>query len=104
MASVWLKRRGWQDGDVPDVCMKCGRKAYDRVQKTFLWMPGWVYVLILAGLLIFAIVALCVRERRTTSLPLCEEHKNHWYWRNLWAGLSFLLVVALSFLAGGWPP
>ena len=54
MASIWLYRRDWEDG-LPDVCMKCGKPARGRVLKTFHWMPGWVYVTHVAGVLVFVI-------------------------------------------------
>jgi hypothetical protein len=93
MATIWLKRRGWEDGEVPDVCAKCGEHAPDRVEKTFSWVPSWVYLLILVHLLVMLVVVFVVRQRRRALVPLCDAHKNHWRWRNLLTLWSFVALV-----------
>jgi hypothetical protein len=97
MAGVWLDRRGWQEGDVPNVCMKCGRPAPERVKKVFSYVPPWVYLLILVNLLVLLIVALALRQKRTAWVPLCAEHKGIWR-RQLfltWGSLAATLVVVV---------
>ena len=109
MATVWLKRRGWEEGEVPDVCMQCGREAPDRVAKTFTWMPNWIFLFLLLGgigVIVTVIVALSLRQQRRAVVPLCEKHVNHWRWRSrvAWATLVLFLAangmfaLAVSFL------
>jgi len=57
MATLRLGARPWDDAEMPDVCMRCGAPAEVRKQKTFSWHPGWLYVLLLVNVLVFAIVA-----------------------------------------------
>jgi hypothetical protein len=55
-------------------------------------------VLILAGLLIYVIVAIVLTKRMSVRLPFCERHRS--YWRNrtilLFGGLAVLLVFVPS--------
>ena len=73
MATVRLYRDETEDFDLPAVCMKCGAPATTWKSKTFSWHPPWVYVLILIGLLPFAIVAMVLTKRRTILAPLCAR-------------------------------
>lgn len=86
--------------DLPELCMKCGAPATVNKQKTFSWFPPWVWVLLfVCGLLPFAIVAMILTKRRTIGAPLCEEHKNHWLWRQLVIVGGFLALMAIGFMA-----
>ena len=78
---------------LPDVCMFCGRRAVDRKKRTFAWHPPWVWILILAGILVAAIVAMILTKRMTVRVPVCNEHEGFWRRRNLIIGLSFLAMV-----------
>ena len=70
--------------ELPELCMQCGAPATLHRSKTFSWFPPWLWILFFfCGLLPFVIVALIVTKRRTLRVPLCEEHKNHWLWRQL---------------------
>jgi hypothetical protein len=44
--------------------------------KKLYWHPPAYYLLVCAGLLLYAIVALIVRKTATLHLGICEEHKN----------------------------
>ena len=57
-----------------DRCAICGKPASQTFDKKFAWHPPWVYVLILPGILIYAIVALCIQKRMTFQVGLCKEH------------------------------
>ena len=54
--------------------------------------------MILAGLLPYAIVAILMTKRARVQVPLCENHKGHWFLRNLfiWGGL-----LAVGAIVGG---
>jgi len=81
--------------DLPDLCLKCGAPAALRKNKTFSWYPPWVAVLLLAGLIPFAIVALVLTKRSRVEVPLCEQHTGHWWKRQL------LVIGTLLVLLGG---
>jgi hypothetical protein len=98
MAIVKLRNPDRYDDELPDVCMKCGAPATVRKAKTFSWHPGWVYVLLLLGLLPFVIVALVMTKRRTVRAPLCDAHRNHWLWRTLVILGSFFGLFAVAFV------
>ena len=76
----------WRDGKflvaardtvLPDRCVKCNRPARGiRMTKKLYWHPPAYYLLVCAGLLLYAIVALIVRKTATLHLGICEEHKN----------------------------
>ncbi len=86
--------------DLPELCMKCGAPATVHKQKTFSWFPPWVWVLLfVCGLLPFAIVAMILTKRRTIGAPLCEEHKNHWLWRQLVIVGGFFALIAIGFMS-----
>ncbi len=76
----------WREGDLvvldklqhslPDRCVRCNAPANGiRVQKTFYWHAGWIYVLLVVSILVYAILALILRKSVTTRVPLCELHK-----------------------------
>jgi hypothetical protein len=101
MATVQLSRREAEDDDLPDVCMKCGAPATTRISRAFAWYPEWVWITILAGLLIFVILALVLTKRMRVEVPLCDEHKKHWFNRNLaiWGTfgiLALLMVIGIG--------
>jgi len=62
----------------PNRCVKCNAPTEDYFwSKTMYWHPSWLYVLILfPGLLIYAIVALCVRKSGRISVALCPVHRS----------------------------
>src|SRR5689334_10194557 len=83
-SASWSSDGVWRQNDglvmhraatLPDRCIKCNRPANGRVlTKRFAWHhPAW-YLLIFAGLLIYAIAALIVRKQVVLHLPLCDEH------------------------------
>jgi hypothetical protein len=96
MASVRLGRYEAEDGDLPPVCMRCGEPAEEYRRKQFNWHPQWVYILLIAGLLVFVIVAVILTKWMRIRAPLCPAHTNHWLWRTLVVLLSLLLLVFLA--------
>ena len=77
----------------PERCVKCNQPTGGRtLRRTLAWHPGWVFVLILAGLLVYVIVALILRKSMTVRVGICPAHlKRH---RILLGG--GLLSIALS--------
>ena len=93
MATVKLYDDEVDEGQLPRVCMRCGAPADLQKRKTFSWCPGWVIVLILVGLLPWLIVTLVLTKRKTVYVPLCNDHKNHWFVRSMitLAGLAIVI-------------
>jgi hypothetical protein len=96
MARIKLERYEAEEGDLPDICMKCGARATTEKLRRFSWQPPWVYVLLLAGLLPFLIVALILTKRMRIPVPLCAEHRGHWTWRGWVVGGGFLGLFLLG--------
>lgn len=80
---------------LPPSCVKCGLPAEDRVTSKLYWHSPWVYLAILANILIYAIIAMIIRKTITLEVPLCGEHrKQRTRMRWLTAG-SLIAAVAL---------
>jgi hypothetical protein len=96
MASVWLERPLNHEDDLPDVCARCGAETKGRVKRNFNWIPPWVIITILAGLLIYLILAIILKKNCSVAVPMCDKHRNHWFGRGLWVFLTFLLFIGGS--------
>lgn len=59
---------------LPPSCVKCNRPEVKRYRKDVYWHEPLLYLTILAGLLVYLIVALIVRKKATYTCGLCEEH------------------------------
>lgn len=84
---------------LPHVCVKCGQPASKRLKQTFFWHEPWIYLLILAGLLVYIIVALVLRKKATVDMGLCEHHASR---RStlLWTFWLLCLLGGISFVGG----
>jgi hypothetical protein len=95
MAELRLKELQAFGDRMPMVCMVCGEPAVKHYRKNFSWVPGWVHITILAGLLPWAIIVAILTKRMWVDVPVCEQHRGY-FWKRLAAGfLSFLLLVGL---------
>jgi hypothetical protein len=99
MARVRLGRYEAEEGRLPPVCMCCGAPADLTKAKLFNWHPGWVYALILVGLLPFLIVALVLTKRMRVRAPVCAAHTYYWTWRSLFVLGGFLALVLVGIAA-----
>jgi len=104
MAKVTLYDPEDLEYELPGVCMVCGHDATTYKARKFAWNPGWVYILLLAGLLPFIIVALLMTKRMTVDVPLCGRHRHHWLARQGLVLGSFFGLIALLFLVGALAP
>ena len=86
---------GW---GTPTVCTRHGEPAVEQKRVNFVSRtPGWSYVLLLAGVIVFVIVAAAIRKTVTASAwPFCarcgEERK-----RGLTVGLGIVAAGVLAF-------
>ena len=86
--------------DLGDACVKCGAPSDGwRWNKTLYWHEPWIYVLILPGLLVYAICALILRKNARVAAGLCPVHRKR---RNLGILLTWLLTIGgfVGFIGG----
>jgi hypothetical protein len=101
----------WRDGDtvvmhktarLPDYCIKCGVEANGtHLRKKLSWHHPALALLVLAGLLIYLIVALIVRKSATVDLSLCADHLRKHRTAVIATWLMFLIGLAFMVLAIG---
>jgi hypothetical protein len=96
VAKLTFRRRDIDEpGKLPNVCCVCGEETTLYKSKKFSWAPSWVFILILAGLLIWVIVALILTKSMTAYLPVCAKHRGHWFRRGAMQLLILLLFVGV---------
>jgi hypothetical protein len=88
----------WQDGNtlvvrkhvvLPDRCVKCNAPADDKILKaTVHWHPAWLFLLILPGVLVYALVAMVMQQSGTLGYRLCTNHRRA---RSMWIALAWCL-------------
>lgn len=99
----------WREGDVlvmrkeaelPDRCVKCNAPADGyRLKRKLGWHHPAFYLIILVALLLYVIVALCVRKTATVQVPLCEDHRSRRK-RTILLGWLFSLGGLAAMIAG----
>jgi hypothetical protein len=76
---------------LPRLCVRCGAAANGKpVERVFYWHHPAIYLLIFAGLVIYAIVALVVRKGMKLRVPLCAQHAQR---RNMFVTLAWVLPL-----------
>ena len=91
----------WRDGEalvvhrnavLPDRCVKCNAPAGgDRIRQRFGWHHPALYLLILGGVLIYAIVAIIVRKKAVLELGICAVHRKR---RRMVTTIAWALLCA----------
>ena len=76
----------WADGKIlvvrkgspfPDRCLRCNAPAEGyRLKRTLSWHPAGWYLLVIFNILIYIIVAMCVRWTAKVALPFCPKHRS----------------------------
>lgn len=75
---------------LPDYCVKCGEPAEHRLPRKLTWHPPGYYFVILAGVLVYFILALCIRETAKIDIGLCERH---WRRRRTWIAWGWMIAL-----------
>jgi hypothetical protein len=89
----------WKNAALPDVCVKSNQPAQGRrLRRSLSWHHPAVFLAILAGLLIYVILALVLRKTATIHIGLSDE----WFarrrraiifgWLSVLAGLGMMFV------------
>jgi hypothetical protein len=82
--------------DLGDACVKCGAACDGwRWNKTLYWHEPWIYVLIIPGILIYAICALVLRKNARVAAGLCPAHRKRRY-----VGIFLTWILSLAGIAG----
>lgn len=89
-------------------CIKCDQPADGQpLRKKFSWHNPWLFLTILAGVLIYLIIALAISEKAQVQIPLCRRHRQKRTMAITIALLTFLAGIACFFVAAamnsGWP-
>jgi hypothetical protein len=93
-----------KQAQLPPQCIKCCAPAEGKpLKRKITWHPSWVYILILPGILIYAIVALAIQEKATVYVGLCEKHRARRR-MHLWIAWGiFFASIACFFMAANAP-
>src|SRR5688572_8053443 len=107
MAQVRLTSEGFGVQDLPPLCMVCGNSADLRQWRRFAWHPGWVYLLLLFGVLPWIIGAMFTSRTAHINAPLCTRHVNHWRKRTFFIvsgilGLLGILIAVIQYSNSGY--
>lgn len=91
----------WRDGAIlvltpeatlPGRCIRCNEPSEEPTKnRRIYWHSPWLYLLILANILIYAVVALIVRKKAVVAPGLCSEHKKR---RRIGIAISWALLIA----------
>lgn len=100
----------WRDGknmvvvdgaQLPDQCIKCSLPAGGgRMKRKIYWHPPLVYIVLLFNILIYAIVALCVRKSVKTDVGFCGTCRSRRRLDLLIGWLSLLGGIAVGIAVG----
>lgn len=94
MQPMWRDGRLLVVGDnvtLVDRCIKCGEPAVGHpLKRRMYWHHPALYLIILAGVLIYVIVALVLRQTITVHVGLCDQHRRG---RSRKIALSWLTVL-----------
>jgi len=85
---------------LPRNCVKCGKPTNEPLLKRkFSWHSPWYALLILIGLLPYAIVAMAVSKRMVVEVPLCTGHLERYRALRLAAIILLLACVPMMILS-----
>jgi hypothetical protein len=92
---------------LPDRCVRCNSPAQGfRLKRKLYWHEPWYYLLILISILVYAIVAICVRKKAVIHIGLCEAHRTErkWFITGSWMAALLGLGLLIAGIAGygGW--
>jgi hypothetical protein len=86
---------------LPPFCVKCGSPTNEPpLKRQFSWHSPWYFLLILFGLLPYAIVALMASKRMVVQVPLCSKHREQYKALKLAAMLLLLGSIPEMIAAG----
>ena len=85
-------------------CVKCGIETDGRYwEKKLYWYSPWLFLTLILGLLVFAILVVCIQRKATVNFSLCKDHASTRRWM-IAAGWGLSLFSVPLFLAGMYVP
>ncbi len=84
---------------LPDRCVKCNAPSTHRLRRKLLWHAVWLYLFVFINIVIYAIIAACIRKKAEITIGLCEKHFNARK-RDIWIAWSCILG-GIGMLIGG---
>ena len=106
MATIWRNKATLvmtKEATLPSRCVKCNAYTDERLKRKLTWHHPALYLLILASILIYAVVAMVVRKTATVNIGFCPDHlaarKKHLVvtWAlGLGCALSFFIAIVLD--------
>lgn len=99
----------WRQGDLlvmhkaaplPDICLKSNEPATERLKRKLSWHHPAIYLVILAHILIYLVIALIVRKTATIYIPLTEDWYRRRQRRMLFSWSTVVLSLVLGVLSG----
>lgn len=87
-----------RDKPLPRRCVKCNAHVTGAVKpRKFYWHTPWLYLLILIGILFYAIVALIARKKTEHAVALCPAHARRRNRFALGACAAFFVGLLVAF-------
>jgi len=94
-----------QGSQLPAYCVRCGEPSgTEQLKKTYYWHSPVLYVLILFGVLPYAIAATIVRKKISLMVPLCNTHHSQFKNGRMVGMLMFLGAIPAATLLGTQTP
>lgn len=85
---------------MPPLCVKCGQPAGEPTRERYTWHTPWLYLLIIIGLLFYAIGYLLMRKKFELDVPVCQTHHDDQRRRRRNALWVFWGSIGAAFLSG----
>lgn len=63
-----------KQASLPDRCIKCNEPTHNKLKRNLRWHQPWLYILIIVGVLFYAILAMVLSKTATINVGLCETH------------------------------
>lgn len=88
-----------RDAQLPDRCIKCNTaEGVTRLRRNLYWHHPAIYLCVLFNVLVYIIVAMCVRKSATIEVGLCPVHRKRRHLA-IAAGWGSLLLFVLTVVA-----
>jgi hypothetical protein len=80
-----------------DRCFKCNKPARVTKAKNLSWHHPSIYLGLLAGVLIYIILVLCLQKRATVIFGLCEPCNNRRIlWISIWSACTLSIIPLMT--------
>ena len=102
MAQVRLGRLEAEEGELPPLCLRCGKPASLYRARYFGWQPGYTYLTVFLTILPFFLITLLTRRRMRVLAPWCPAHRRYGLLRMVLFASMLSFLVCLLVLGTAW--